>query len=60
MLDLLHLENGIVLQKNAMINALQERIQALEVENSKLYLESLQDEQNNALNSNTSGLRVFR
>ena len=59
-LDLLHLENGIILQKNAMINALQERIQALEVENSKLYLESLQDEQNNALNSNTSGLRVFR
>ena len=43
-----------------MINALQKRIQALEVENSKLYLESLQDEQNNALNRNTSGLRVFR
>ena len=59
-LDLLHLENGIILQKNAMINALQKRIQALEVENSKLYLESLQDEQNNALNRNTSGLRVFR
>lgn len=44
MLDILYLENGIVIQKNAFIEALQARIQELETQNSELLLENLQDE----------------
>lgn len=43
-LDILYLENGIVIQKNAFIEALQARIQELETQNSELLLENLQDE----------------
>ncbi|MCI5633067.1 hypothetical protein [Helicobacter sp.] len=44
MLDILYLENGIVIQKNIFIKALQARIQELETQNSELLLENLQDE----------------